>query len=294
MLAALLLAQILGAAFVEKPEPAVLTWGERIQRWTLDGRVRTLAEVRNGPGGCAGPDGTLYLEEAGGLVRRKPPYQQAEVVEKATEFADCLPASLFGRTGVLLLHFFSQLRFYQEPAWDYRELYSIYTASRQGALVQADIDGDGRMDLFAGNYAMLNPGRIELPWRLHAVNLWHEQPDSARARIAVLNPHRIVWAESESAPARVAIFDFTGDFRQTWRETRLPGEFRYPRGVAYAADSSEIIVGDETQVRAFDASEPRPVRVWAQGFPTLRLWAWRGRVLVATPSGVRVVQRPRR
>ena len=296
----LLLAQILGAALIDAPQPRVITWGERIQSWSLDGKPPvTLAEMRAGAGGCAASDGTLFLERSGRLVRLRPPYAGEEIVEAATGFADCLPATLYGKPGVLLLHLFSQVRFYEEPRragepWPYRELYSIYTASEQGALEPADIDGDGRMDLFVGNYAMLNPGEEGLPWRLHAINLWHETKRAAHARIAVIDPHAIVWAESEASPGRVARFDFTGDFRQLWRETRLPGEFRYPRGVAYGdLDGNplpEIGVGDEIRIVVFRDADPARREVIAEGFPTIRLWIRGRKVIAATPSGVRVIQ----
>lgn len=52
-----------------------------------------------------------------------------------------------------------------------------------------------------------------------------------------------------------------------------------------AADDggTQIIVGGETQIRVFDANDPARVSVVAQGFPTLRLWAYLGRVVPSDP-----------
>ena len=50
-LSLVLLAQILGAAWIDSPKPAVITWGERIQRWALDGKAPvTLSGRKSGAG----------------------------------------------------------------------------------------------------------------------------------------------------------------------------------------------------------------------------------------------------
>ena len=61
------------------------------------------------------------------------------MIERETEFRDCLPFEFDGHKGVLVPHFNAQLRLYEYPRqrdgkWIYSEIYSIYTASK-GAIL---------------------------------------------------------------------------------------------------------------------------------------------------------------
>ena len=278
---------IVGAAWWEARE-GVLTWGRDVMLWPGDGGApkTLLRDVNFGPGGCVAGDDFFVQEKPGPsrLLHLETGSWRRDVVEQETEFSDCLPYTLYGKRGVLMIHFFAQVRFYVAPKWDYRELYSIYTASRQGGLLPHDVDGDGQVDFFVGNYWMRNPGSYDLPWRLFAVNVHHETPGAANARLALLPGGSYVWAESEAAPARVSVFSPPEDFRQLWKERRLEGVFEEPKGVAVL--DGDIVIGDRTKVvRVGDRSE-----TLASGFRTLGLWVYRGRILAATPEGVRVIQ----
>ena len=48
----------------------------------------------------------------------------------------------------------------------------------------ADIDGDGLPDILAGMYWIRSPESFELPWRLFAIDLWNETPESAMLRLS--------------------------------------------------------------------------------------------------------------
>jgi hypothetical protein len=294
----LLAAQILGAALLDGASPKVWTWGDAVREWPLDGGPpRVLAARSTGPGGCVDSRGRLYVMERPGpsrLIRVRPQAWNPEVIENETEFDSCLPLELNGRRGVVLTHLFSQVRFYQEPRWNYEELYSIYTASQQGGLLAHDVNGDGRQDLFVGNYWLRNSGRRGVPWRLFAVNVWHEGPATARAALAWTGD-ALVWAET--AGSRVALFRPPGDDRELWREERIPVEFDQPRAVAVGdLDSdrrAEIVAGDSRRVVALRRGASWTAETLAEGFPALRLWVHRGRVVVASADQVRVLP-PRR
>ncbi|MCP5118450.1 MAG: hypothetical protein GY953_47165, partial [bacterium] len=196
----------------------------------------------------------------GSLVWFGAPHWERRLIDSGAQFRDCVAATLDGSRGVLLIHRFLQLRFYQIPdnagqKWPYRELYSIYTPSRQGGLLLADIDEDGRTDILAGNYWLRNPGDPEVHWRLFAINLWSETPESA---LSALTLHSItgrefpdlVASQTDMAEARLALFSRPADPTHIWPERRLEGMLglRYPRALAAGdldADShADLVVGE--------------------------------------------------
>lgn len=133
---------------------------------------------------------------------------------------ECFALEIFGRKGIAILAHGMALRFYEPTgpwgtAWKYQDLYSFYTASWQGGLIQADIDGDGRPDLFCGNYWIRSPESFELPWRLFAINDYHEHPLSASAHLH-WDGKRLLWVESRRPRGRIVWFTPPRDVEQLW------------------------------------------------------------------------------
>ncbi|MBI5280732.1 MAG: hypothetical protein HY858_03545 [Candidatus Solibacter usitatus] len=295
--AAPLLAQIRGGALLEKPRPVILTWGDRLQAWPLDGGppATLLAGTGFGPGGCAadvdldGRDDLLVQERpgAGRFLWLRAPDWQAAVIEAQTEFKDCLPFTIEGRRGVLIPHLDAQVRFYLFPRFEYKELYSIYTNSRQGGLLAHDVDGDGLDDLFIGNYWMRNPGRLGVAWRLFAINVWHDTPAAALAALGLWRGGALVWAESEAGRGRIAVFSPPADRTQLWVEHRLAPLDR-PRAVLAAP--AGVFIGHAAGVVLETPADGgwRRTEV-ATGFEVLKLVRWRDAVWAVTPAGVRRV-----
>jgi hypothetical protein len=135
---------------------------------------------------------------------------------------ECYWLTILGRRGLVVLPHGQQVRFYAAPErwggkWEPRDLYSFYTASWQGGLLQVDVDGDGRLDLICGNYWIQSPAEFDLPWRLYAINAYHEHPLSASAQLH-WDGARLLWVESRRPRGRIVWFHPLEDPKQLWRE----------------------------------------------------------------------------
>lgn len=303
---------------VRHPREGVLTWGTELKLWPLGGGVPvTLLKGTNfGPGGCVADVQGRGLDDL--LVQETPrpsrflwlraPKWESRVIEAETEFRDCLPFDLDGHRGVVVPHFHAQLRFYEFPkrrdeAWKYSEIYSIYTASHQGGLLEYDVDGDGQADLFIGNYWMRNPGSWDLPWRLFNMNTFFDKPDSALARQALYQrPGRaepdLIWAESEGAPARLALLERPDDVKQQWPAQMIEPAPDHPRALLVLdhrdAGWPDLVVGADDGVRrySYDGAKWTMTMLWS-GAPILALIrADPDAILAVTPAEVRRIPLP--
>ncbi len=235
--------RIRGAAL--GPGRSVYTWGGGLEVWTPpEGRSVKLARGPFGEGGCTldvNRDGRTDIvvqrdDGAGSLVWLDASNWKAHTIDTGTAVHDAAAATLFGRRGVLAVHRSAQVRFYEAPAkperpWPYREIYSFYTPSRQGGLLVADVDGDGRSDILCGNYWIRSPERYELPWRLFAINTYNETPEAGMLRLVLAEAAGgrggdLVIAERERSDARLAWFARPADVRGLWREHRLGAGLR--------------------------------------------------------------------
>jgi hypothetical protein len=207
------------------------TWGDGVSHWTLPRLDRTLlAEGSFDAPGCAAGD-DLVLSRGKDLLWLPRGRGPEERIDTGVELSDCLAATLLGRRGIVVNHAGMQLRFYERRRgeWRRRDLYSFYTPSWQGGLLLDDVDRDGRPDLISGNDWVRSPARWEEPWHIHALNLIHEQPLSARARLALADLNAdgrpdLVWSQGWHSPARLAWFEIPADPRQLWTEHPLAAD----------------------------------------------------------------------
>ncbi len=150
----------------------------------------------------------------------------AWTVDPRVTTRECHWLEILGHRGIVILPHGMQVRFYETDgpwggAWKARDLYSFYTASWQGGLLQADVDHDGLPDLFCGNYWIQSPPRFDLPWRLFAINAFHEHPLSASAQL-YWDGERLLWVESRRPKGRVVWFRPPQDRKQLWIEEPHP------------------------------------------------------------------------
>jgi hypothetical protein len=60
-----------------------------------------------------------------------------------------------------------------------------------------------------------------LPWRLFAIELWNEQPQSAMLRLRLIAPGQLVAVQREMPDGRLAMFEKPSDPQQLWIEHRI-------------------------------------------------------------------------
>lgn len=230
----------------------LMTWGASLQQ---DGKLLARIPASIGCpflGGIAMQSGTDLIWWKDGRVTR---------LDTSAAVVDMAEMELLGRRGLLVIHRGMQLRFYEQPEeksdrWPYSEIYSFYTASEQGGLIQHDVDEDGTPDLICGNYWVQSPREFELPWQLFAINLFHEHPFAASARLAWVKG-RLLWLESKRPNARAVWFTPRTNPREQWIAEPLGIDLHYPRAVLIKNDVVWIGEnhGDQSRLIEWPASK---------------------------------------
>ncbi|HUS04734.1 MAG TPA: hypothetical protein VMZ52_00445, partial [Bryobacteraceae bacterium] len=157
-------------------------------------------------------------------------------------------------------------------------------------------------DIFAGNYWIRSPERFALPWRLFAINLYSEEPDSAMLGLAVASgSDTLAVAQGHRKEARLAIFQRPADPTQLWQERRLEDGLHLvrPHGLLAAESQGKgefaFYVGEHAGAASrillvpFDA----PVREVARGRDVLALWRLESGQLLSVGSDNVSLWRPK-
>ena len=280
--------ELAGAALLGGPKPVVVAWGNGVTRWPAEGgNPERFLAGRKFTAGCAGGDGTLFLLEGGRLSMFRVPYTEGVVLESDTGFQDCLPWTMDGRRGVLIPHRHLQLRFYREGASP-KDLYSIYTPSKQGGLLARDIDLDGRDDLLWGNYWLERPRRKQAHWRLFAINTFFEKEDSALARLAWSGGEGLYWGAATGDP-RLALLRPAPDRKQLWTAEMLPDP---PSGItALLPVKGALAVAHVKGIAVYERSGSGFMRRDVTASSAVALYERDGAVWAVFDSGPRVVYR---
>ena len=226
----------------------IITWGTDIVTWDLGSLKPTTIVEGGGPraeGGCLVDDALVVQEglPSGRLVIRRPPAWEPETIDRNVEMHDCLAATVDGRSGVMVLHRYAQLRFYTRTpgeGWTYRELYSIYTPSRQAGLSMTPYG------LVVGNYWLRPSEEKDAPWREFAINTWNETPDSSTLRFTWIGGDLIASQGHVAVDARLARFSPSTDRTQVWNELRLGEELHLRSPHALAALGDRLVVGEDS------------------------------------------------
>jgi hypothetical protein len=289
----------------DRADDWIAVWGDRClmttvraPRWTV---VRPSSKRGFGEGGCLadvdrdGRPDVIVQESGGGLVWFQAPAWTRRVIDGGADAADVRFTTFDGRRGAVMIHRGGQVRFYQVPArldeaWASRDLYSFYSASRQGGLLFTDVDGDGRQDVIAGNYWMRNPPEFELPWRLFAIKLWSEEPLSALTRFALFANGDLTAAQRGLSRGRLAVYHKPADPRALWAEELLADDLDKPATLLTGdvdGDGHEDVVAAESgpKGRVFVFARGRREQA-ASGIPIVRAWLERGELVAVTQKGL--------
>jgi hypothetical protein len=151
-----------------------------------------------------------------------------------------------------------QSRFYEYPDFHYTEIYSFYSASRQGGLILTDVDGDGRPDIICGNYWARSPERFDLPWHIYAINVQNEQLYSATFHLS-LDGRDLIAAQAEVAGGHVWRYRKPADTRRLWIETDL-GEFHRPAGIMLRWRGRPVPVGTDAPPKVHNNEQHNEAR----------------------------------